>query len=114
MFRDANARAMNQLQEWFVERCREEFNQDDWPYLTEPKVRDIVNTGRLRDSLVLTRTSDGGFEATWTEDYAFDVHEGGTTLDGKKFLGRPWTRDVLAELPAKYAEFLDLALKAYS
>lgn len=114
MFRDAHARAMNELQEWFVQRCYEEFNQDDWEYLTEPKIRDIVNTGKLRDSLVLTPTADGGFEATWTADYAFDVHEGGTTLDGEKFLGRPWTRDIIAELPAQYAEFLDLALKAYA
>lgn len=114
MFRDAHARAMNELQEWFVQRCTEEFNQDDWEYLTEPTIRDIVATGKLRDSLVIVQLPEGGFDAIWTADYAFDVHEGGTTLDGEKFLGRPWTRDVIAELPAKYTEFLDLALKVYA
>jgi hypothetical protein len=112
-FADAQARAMDRLQDWFVQRSIQEFNQSDWAYLTEPKLRDIVSSGRLRDSLVIRRTPDGGFEATWEEDYATDVHDGGTLLDGTKFLGRPWTRDILAELPAKYAQFLDEALAVY-
>lgn len=108
--KDAHVRAMQYLQEWFVARCEEEFNQADWKFNTEPKVRDIVDTGRLRDSVVVRRFPDGTFEVTWATDYAFDVHEGGTNLDGTKFPGRPWTRDPIAELPQKYSEFFTNAL----
>ena len=107
---DAHVRAMSYLEDWFVARCEEEFNQVDWKYLTNPKIRDIVNTGKLRDHIIVTQLPQGGFEVRWYEDYAFDVHEGGTTFDGQKFLGRPWTRDPLAELLPKYAEFFQNAL----
>lgn len=108
---DAHVRAMQYLEDWFVARCEEEFNQVDWKYLTNPKIRDIVNTGKLRDNVRVTQLPQGSFEVQWYEDYAFDVHEGGTTFDGQKFLGRPWTRDPIAELPAKYAEFFQNALQ---
>jgi hypothetical protein len=92
-------------------RFQEEFNQADWKYPTEPKVRDIVDTGRLRDSQQLTLSPEGAATFTWSAPYATQVHEGGVTTDGVRFPGRPWTRDPIAELPTIFGEELGSALQ---
>lgn len=93
--------ANKQLAKWLDNRFREEIEAEKWPYPTEPKVRDIVNTGRLKNSQSYSQSSDGSITFTWSAPYATQVHEGGTTLEGVRFPGRPWTRAPLAELPAQ-------------
>lgn len=93
-------------------RFREEIESEKWKYPTEPKVRDIVDTGRLRDSQVSTTTPEGGYEVRWQTPYATQAHEGGVTRSGQRFPGRPWTRDPIAELPQIFGEELGKALKA--
>lgn len=92
-------------------RFREEFDSVEWKYPTEPKVRDIVDSGRLRDSQRFDISPEGVATFTWSTPYAAQVHEGGVTTDGVRFPGRPWTRDPIAELPTIYGEELGHALK---
>lgn len=92
-------------------RFSEEFDSEEWKYPTPPRVRDIVDTGRLRDSQQLRTTPEGKLEFTWTAPYAAQVHEGGVTTDGTRFPGRPWTRDPIAELPTIFGEELKAALR---
>jgi hypothetical protein len=105
-FNKAHQQALKDLAVWFNQRCREEMNSPEWAYPTNPKIRDIVDTGRLRDSAVIRMLPSGGFEVTWEEDYSTEVHEGGTSPEGVRFFGRPWTRDPIKELPAMYAKLL--------
>ncbi len=105
-FANAQQQTIKDLADWFNQRCREEIESPEWAYPTEPKIRDIVNSGRLRDSARLRLLASGGFEITWEADYATEVHEGGTSPEGARFPGRPWTRDPIKELPAMYAKLL--------
>lgn len=104
--------AMESTAERLDTRFREEIESEEWKYPTEPKVRDIVDTGRLRDSQTVEVTPDGVIEARWTAPYAPQVHEGGVTTEGQRFPGRPWTRDPIAELPQIFAEELSTALNS--
>lgn len=110
-FDKAQKQTILDLAAWFNQRCREEMDSPEWAYPTNPKIRDIVDTGRLRDSARLHMLPTGGFEITWEADYASEVHEGGTSPEGVRFPGRPWTRDPIKELPAMYAKLLAENLK---
>lgn len=105
-FDKAQQQTIKELAVWFNQRCREEMDSPEWTYPTNPKIRDIVDTGRLRDSANLRMLPGGGFEITWEADYSTEVHEGGTSPEGVRFPGRPWTRDPIKELPAMYAKLL--------
>jgi len=105
-FDKAQRQTLKDLAAWFNQRCREEMDSPEWTYPTNPKIRDIVDTGRLRDSANLRMLPSGGFEITWEADYSTEVHEGGTSPEGVRFPGRPWTRDPISELPAMYAKLL--------
>lgn len=110
---EAKAKALLQLEEWYVQAARQEIEAEKWPWRTPPRIRDIVDTGRLRDSAVVTRLSSGGFSVTWTVPYASNVHEGGVhPKTNQRYEGRPWTRDVNAQVPAKFAELFQAALAA--
>lgn len=106
LYKDAKRKATTELGEWLDRRFREEITSAEWPYPTPPRVRDIVDTGRLRDSQSHTVTPQGTISFTWSAPYAAQVHEGGVGLDGQRFPGRPWTRDPVAEMPGKFAELL--------
>ena len=103
--------ALKATSERLSQRFREEIESPEWKYPTPPRVRDIVDTGNLRDSQVTTVKSDGSFEVQWTAPYAAQVHEGGVTTQGQRFPGRPWTRDPIAELPEIFREEMDQAIK---
>lgn len=105
LYAKAKQAAINDLTTWLDGRFREEITSAEWPFPTPPTVRDIVDTGRLRDSQDHTVTPEG-VRFTWSAPYAAQVHEGGVGLNGQRFPGRPWTRDPMAEVPAKFAEFL--------
>jgi hypothetical protein len=92
-------------------RFREEFNARDWDYPTPPRTRDIVDTGRLRDSQSHTVSPEGVITFRWSAPYATQVHEGGVTTEGERFPGRPWTRDPIAELPQIFGEELGDVLR---
>lgn len=103
--------ALLELERWFLVETRREIETSKWPFATPPRVRDIVDTGRLRDSVVVTRTVTGGFSVTWNVDYATSVHEGGVDPEtGARYEGRPWTRDVIARIPSVFTQFLKTAL----
>ena len=104
--------ATKQLGEWLDTRFTEEISAVKWDYPTPPKVRDIVDTGRLRASQTRTVDPDGSVTFTWPVEYANQVHEGGVSLSGQRFPGRPWTRDPLAEAPGKFGQFLRAQLEA--
>ena len=108
---DGHKAALQDLADWLGPRFVEEIEATKWAYNTPPEVRDIVDTGKLRDSMEITVTSDG-IEAEWKVPYATQVHEGGvSTRTREPFPGRPWTEAPLEEAPAKMNEFLDKRLK---
>lgn len=111
-FDAAASRAVADLGTWLDQRFREEITSSKWQYPTAPQLRDIVDSGRLRDSQRVTVTPENAIIAEWPVPYATEVHEGGTTLDGRRFPGRPWTRAPLTETGAKFAELLRTSLRA--
>jgi hypothetical protein len=103
--------ALQDLADWIGPRFVEEIEAVKWDFDTPPEVRDIVDTGKLRDSMEITVT-ENGLTAEWDVPYATQVHEGGvSTRTRKPFRGRPWTEAPLEEAPAKMNEFLDKRLK---
>lgn len=110
--RAATAQATKQLASWLDTRFTAEISAVKWDYPTPPKVRDIVDTGRLRASQTRTVNPDGSITFTWPVEYAAQVHEGGVALSGLRFPGRPWTKAPLEEAPAQFGRFLRTALRA--
>ena len=108
----ATASAMRQLGTWLDARFTQEISAVKWPYPTPPKVRDVVDTGRLRASQTRVVNADGSITFSWPTEYADQVHEGGVSTEGLRFPGRPWTKAPLAEAPAKFGELLRTALEA--
>lgn len=107
----ATAAAVQQLSTWLDMRFTQEISEVKWPYPTPPKVRDIVDTGRLRASQTRSVAPDGSVTFTWPVEYATQVHEGGVGLDGQRFPGRPWTKAPLEEASAKFGQFLRAQLE---
>ena len=108
----AVAQATRQLGTWLDTRFTEEISAVKWDYPTPPKVRDIVDTGRLRASQTRVVNADGSITFTWPVEYAGQVHEGGVATTGLRFPGRPWTKAPLEEAPAKFGQLLRSALEA--
>ena len=108
---DAKVQATQRLSTWLDARFTEEISSVKWPYPTPPQVRDIVDTGRLRASQTRVTNADGSVTFSWPLEYATQVHEGGTSTEGLRFPGRPWTKAPLEEAPAKFGEFMREALE---
>lgn len=107
----AKAEALLRLEEWYVQAAKQEIETAKWPFNTPPRIRDIVDTGRLRDSASVTRLPSGGFSITWTVPYATNVHEGGVDpVTNQRYEGRPWTRDLNAQIPEQFTKFFQAAL----
>lgn len=109
---DAAAQALRQLGTWLDARFTQEISAVKWPYPTPPKVRDIVDTGRLRASQTRVVNADGSITFSWPVEYAQQVHEGGVSTEGLRFPGRPWTKAPLEEAPTKFGELLRSALES--
>jgi len=109
--RAATAQATRQLSTWLDNRFTEEISAVKWPFPTPPQVRDIVDTGRLRASQTRSVNADGSITFTWPVEYATQVHEGGVSLTGLRFPGRPWTKAPLEEATAKFDTYLREALR---
>lgn len=107
----AKQKASEQLALYLDSRFTDEISSVKWDYPTPPKVRDIVDTGRLRASQTRTVHPDGRITFNWPVEYAQQVHDGGVSTEGMRFPGRPWTRAPLAEAETKFQEFFDAALK---
>ncbi len=108
----AKQQAVRQLGDWLDKRFREEISSPKWPFPTPPAVRDIVDSGRLRDSQTRTNNPDGSVTFTWPVDYAPQVHEGGvSTTTGMRFPGRPWTKAPLEEANVKFGQLLRSAVE---
>lgn len=108
---EATAKAVRQLGTWLDTRFTEEISSVKWDFPTPPKVRDIVDTGRLRASQTRVVNSDGSITFTWPVEYAGQVHEGGVSTTGLRFPGRPWTKAPLEEAPAKFGQLLRSAIE---
>ena len=108
----ATTQAMKQFSTWLDGRFTEEISSTKWTYPTPPKVRDIVDTGRLRASQTRSVNADGSATFTWPVDYAQQVHEGGVATTGMRFPGRPWTKVPLEEASDKFGTYLRSALEA--
>lgn len=107
----AVAVAMRELGLWLDQRFTEEISKAKWDYPTPPKVRDIVDTGRLRASQTRKESRDG-VVFTWPVEYAQQVHEGGVSTQTRQpFPGRPWTKAPLEQAQQKFGEFLSAATK---
>lgn len=108
---EAVAEATERLSLWLDTQFTAEISAVKWEYPTPPKVRDIVDTGRLRASQTRTVAADGSVIFTWPVDYAAQVHEGGVDTRGRRFPGRPWTKVPMTAAPAKFGEFLRAAME---
>ena len=80
--------------------CEEEIEAEQWRWPRETvrsngfvvgEPRDIVDTGTLRDSVVIAMNPSDRFEGAvgYTADYAADVHEG-EVKRGQLLPARPW------------------------
>lgn len=103
--------AMRDLSLHLDARFTQEISAVKWDFPTPPKVRDIVDTGRLRASQTRSINPDGSFSFTWPVEYATQVHEGGVGLNGLRFPGRPWTKAPTAELPQVFGQLLAEAIR---
>lgn len=103
--------ATRQLSLHLDARFTQEISAVKWDYPTPPRVRDIVDTGRLRASQTRTVNEDGSFSFTWPVEYAAQVHEGGVSTEGLRFPGRPWTKAPMAEIPQLFGELLSAEIK---
>ena len=56
--------------------------------------RDIIDTGALKDSAVIS-VNDFGFIVSYTMPYAAIVHYGGVTRNGFIYPARPWVQSVM-------------------
>jgi hypothetical protein len=81
-----------------------EFTRAKWSWPTPPLMRDIVDTGRLRQSYVPT-PGRGEYLHSWNADYALGVHEGARLANGRTIPARRWTEEPLKELPAAFRRF---------
>ena len=63
-----------------------------WEWTTD--TRDIIDTGRLRDSLQI-RMNDFGLIVSYSTPYAGIVHYGGVSRSGGIYPARPWAEAVL-------------------
>ena len=111
LLQKATAQAVGQLSTWLDARFTQEISSVKWDYPTPPKVRDIVDTGRLRASQTRKVNADGSVTFTWPIDYAQQVHEGGVAITGMRFPGRPWTKVPLEEASDKFGKFLRSSLE---
>lgn len=103
--------ATEQLSQVLDTQFTAEISAVKWDYPTPPKVRDIVDTGRLRASQTRTVNTDGSVTFTWPVEYANQVHEGGVALNGQRFPGRPWTAAPLEQAPTLFGQLLTRELE---
>lgn len=97
---------------WLDQQFTAEISATKWDYPTPPKVRDIVETGRLRASQTRSVDADGTVTFTWPVEYANQVHEGGVDAKTRRrFPGRPWTKGPLEQADAQFGVFLRSALE---
>lgn len=63
--------------------------------------RDIVDTGKLRDSLMVIENNPKFYDLIYDTIYAELVHEGYTTSSGKQKPARPWVETAVRESDLK-------------
>lgn len=102
-----NAAFVATVQE-FANTCQEHITDDRWEWPRGQSPRDIVDTGRLRDSQTqpFYRSIPSGLQAriTWNpinpdtgEAYAYKVYAG-EVVNGQINPGRPWVDSALEEM----------------
>ncbi|MFM6139570.1 MAG: hypothetical protein ACKPCP_36440 [Sphaerospermopsis kisseleviana] len=102
-----NAAFVATVQE-FAATCQEHITDERWDWPRPPSPRDIVDTGRLRDSQSqpFYEAKSTGLQATirWNpvdpetgEGYAYKVWAG-EVVNGQIRPGRPWTETAIEEM----------------
>lgn len=94
------ARSFDVAVEALADSCQGAIADDiwDWPRQTVRRngdvvdsPRDILDTGELYDSLVISRKTNAA-DLTWEADHASIVHDGAFTKSGTELPARPWTK----------------------
>lgn len=106
----AKKRALERLSEWLRRRFVEEMSNPKWEW-DNGQLRDIIDTGKLRDSIQVELTPSGELTFTWPVPYALQVHDGAVQTDGRRLQARPWTKGPLEEAQQKFNEFMDYELQ---
>jgi hypothetical protein len=75
---------------------RKEIEDEKWRW-TDGALRDIVDTGALRDSQKIEREGDTVY-FSWNVPYALYVHEGVVLRSGAVLPARPWTRTAIENI----------------
>jgi hypothetical protein len=76
----------------------QEIVDEKWNW-TDGKLRDIVDTGDLRDSLVyVEQETNFTISLTYPLEYSLIVHEGGFFRSGAVYPARPWIKSALQQL----------------
>lgn len=97
----AVARAFDQTVDALSESFDDAITDDRYPWPRETQrrngetvssPRDIVDTGELLESKVISRSStENAAEFEWTAPHAIHAHEGATLASGTELPARPWT-----------------------
>jgi len=96
----AVAIAMQRLVERLSVEYTKEISSAKWKW-TDGRLRDIVDTGRLRASQTVRPVSLNRYEFSWPVEYALQVHEGTKLKGGGEWPARPWTSTALENFDAK-------------
>lgn len=99
-FNRAVAVAMQRLVERLSLEYTKEISSSKWKW-TDGKLRDIVDSGRLRASQTVRPAAFNRYEFSWPVEYALQVHEGAKLKDGGEWPARPWTSSALENFDAK-------------
>ena len=114
---DAIERAFIRLVLHFEQVQIDEMSEEKWNWYRETLrnngtiaglIRDIIDTGNLRDSLEIYRVrTDAVF--FYGADYAALVHQGGKNSQGGEYLARPWIDEAIesANLLETFVQFLE-------
>lgn len=101
---DALNEAWDDLSAYMGRKFTDQIRAEEWLWPRPPSPRDIVDTGNLRDSLLIERKENQLLtEFHWTAPYAAFVHDGAvfkrpdTNGNLRSFPARPWTRPVLRD-----------------
>ncbi len=96
----AVAKATQELVNRLSVEYTKEISSPKWDWI-DGKLRDIVDTGRLRASQTVRKVSEAKFEFSWPVDYAAQVHEGAKLKGGGEWPARPWTVTALENVDSK-------------
>jgi len=89
--------ALNSTTQDLGKLCTEEVIAEKWMW-SDGELRDIVDTGALRDSLIIEREpATNTMRLVYPLEYSAINHEGGVSHDGFFFTPRPWITSAVSQ-----------------